>query len=330
VTKEAGTEIVYILECGDGSLYTGWTNDIKKRLRSHQAGKGGKYTRSRLPVKLVYFEHAESRGDALRREAEIKRLERPGKLALIAGMTYDEEKTMTANAENKRFTKADYKAVLGQFASLADEKYRKFNEALIPGTSTAYGVRVPHIRAIAKDIIRTDPLGFLSVCKDATFEEIQLHGLVVAGLKMPLPEKLPYIADFIPLIDNWGICDTCSISVRGKDLPILWEFLHDYFRSDKTYYIRYAVVTGMSNFITDEYIDDYLANLSAITHEDYYVRMAVAWALCDCFIKQRSKTDALLSAKTLDPWTQNKAIQKCRESRRVSPEDKEYLTTLKK
>jgi putative endonuclease len=75
--------VVYILECGDGSLYTGWTNDIEKRLKSHNAGKGGKYTRSRLPVRLVYSERAVDRGQALRREAEIKRLDRPGKLKLI-------------------------------------------------------------------------------------------------------------------------------------------------------------------------------------------------------------------------------------------------------
>jgi predicted GIY-YIG superfamily endonuclease/3-methyladenine DNA glycosylase AlkD len=311
--------IVYILECGDGSLYTGWTNDLTKRLERHNAGKGGKYTRSRLPVRLVYLEHALSRGAALSREAEIKRMERKDKLDLISGKTRD-----------NRFTEADYEAILTRFTSLADEKYKKFNESLLPGRATAYGVRMPHMRAIAKEIISKDPIGFIAVCKDATHEEIQLHGLVVMGLKLPLKEKLPFIEDFIPLIDNWGICDTCGITVKKDEKPLLWNFLEDYFASDRTYFIRYAVVTGMSNFITDEYIDEYLKKLAAITHEDYYVRMAVAWALCDCFIKQRAKADALLSTKTLDPWTQNKAIQKCRESRRVSTEDKNYLLTLKR
>ena len=76
--------LVYILRCGDGTLYTGCTNDLPRRLRAHQAGRGAKYTRSRLPVELVYQEEAADRSAALRREAAIKRLDRRRKLALIA------------------------------------------------------------------------------------------------------------------------------------------------------------------------------------------------------------------------------------------------------
>ena len=74
---------VYMLCCGDGSLYTGSTNDVERRLRAYQSGKGAKYTRSHPPVTLVYQEMAEDRGAALRREAAIKRLTRLEKLALI-------------------------------------------------------------------------------------------------------------------------------------------------------------------------------------------------------------------------------------------------------
>lgn len=73
----------YILECGDGTLYTGWTNDIRKRLKSHSAGKGAKYTRSRLPVKLVYQESFATKQEAMRREVQIKKLTRKKKLLLI-------------------------------------------------------------------------------------------------------------------------------------------------------------------------------------------------------------------------------------------------------
>jgi putative endonuclease len=74
---------VYILRCRDGSLYTGTTNDLVRRLEQHAAGKGSRYTRSRLPVRLVYEEHAKNRGAALRREAALKRLTRAAKLALV-------------------------------------------------------------------------------------------------------------------------------------------------------------------------------------------------------------------------------------------------------
>jgi putative endonuclease len=75
---------VYILECADGTLYTGATNDVKSRVEQHNRGRGAKYTRSRLPVGLVYLEVAGERALALRREREIKRLTRASKRRLIA------------------------------------------------------------------------------------------------------------------------------------------------------------------------------------------------------------------------------------------------------
>lgn len=77
------TWIVYMLRCGDGSLYTGVTNDLDRRMATHRAGKGSAYTRSRLPVRLVYTERRVSRGAAQSREAAIKRLSRMAKIALV-------------------------------------------------------------------------------------------------------------------------------------------------------------------------------------------------------------------------------------------------------
>ena len=76
---------VYILRCGDGSLYTGYTVDLDARLKKHNAGKGAKYTRSRLPVELVYCEEFETQREARSREGKIKQLTRAEKLALVCG-----------------------------------------------------------------------------------------------------------------------------------------------------------------------------------------------------------------------------------------------------
>lgn len=73
----------YILRCADGTLYTGWTNDLEKRLAAHNAGQGAKYTKSRRPVKLVYAESFATKEEAMRREYRVKRLSRAEKLALI-------------------------------------------------------------------------------------------------------------------------------------------------------------------------------------------------------------------------------------------------------
>ena len=74
---------IYILRCADGTLYTGWTNDPDRRLAAHQAGRGGKYTRARLPVEMVYTERFDTKQEAMRREWEIKQLSREEKLKLI-------------------------------------------------------------------------------------------------------------------------------------------------------------------------------------------------------------------------------------------------------
>ncbi len=74
---------VYILKCSDNTLYTGWTNDLEKRLLTHNNGKGAKYTRGRLPVEIIYHEKFQDKSSALKREHEIKKLSRTEKLSLI-------------------------------------------------------------------------------------------------------------------------------------------------------------------------------------------------------------------------------------------------------
>jgi putative endonuclease len=77
--------VVYILQCADGTLYTGWTADLERRLRAHNSGQGARYTRGRRPVRLVYQEEQPTRSAAQRREAAIRRLSRAAKLRLIEG-----------------------------------------------------------------------------------------------------------------------------------------------------------------------------------------------------------------------------------------------------
>ena len=77
------TAYVYIVECADGTLYSGWTNDLEKRIAAHNAGQGAKYTRSRRPVTLRYYEEFEDKNEALRREYALKKMTRAQKCALI-------------------------------------------------------------------------------------------------------------------------------------------------------------------------------------------------------------------------------------------------------
>lgn len=95
-TSPAPRWLVYLLRCGDGSLYTGITNDLDKRLKAHAAGKASRYTRSRLPVTLAYAERQPDKSRALRREAAIKKLRRIDKEQLVAEGATKPRKRLTA------------------------------------------------------------------------------------------------------------------------------------------------------------------------------------------------------------------------------------------
>jgi predicted GIY-YIG superfamily endonuclease len=98
---------VYMLRCSDGSLYTGWTNDINKRLEAHNAGKGAKYTRGRGPVTLVHLETFDTKEEALRREAAIKKLKPDAKWRLVLGEETAETKVEKEAGETKKTKKTE-------------------------------------------------------------------------------------------------------------------------------------------------------------------------------------------------------------------------------
>lgn len=87
----SGKHFAYIVRCRDGVLYTGYTNDLERRIRHHNEGKGAKFTRGRGPLEIVYFEEFTTKSEAMMREAEIKRLTRPEKLKLIGEMENDRD-----------------------------------------------------------------------------------------------------------------------------------------------------------------------------------------------------------------------------------------------
>lgn len=106
------SQYVYILRCRDGSLYTGWTNDLEKRLEAHNSGGGAKYTRSRRPCELVYSEAFVTKAEAMSREAEIKKLSRAKKLAMIEGV--DPQRALDERFMRAALREADKAAEIGE------------------------------------------------------------------------------------------------------------------------------------------------------------------------------------------------------------------------
>ncbi|WP_177566265.1 DNA alkylation repair protein [Phascolarctobacterium sp.] len=220
--------------------------------------------------------------------------------------------------------------------SLQDEKYQKFHSDLCPGIENIIGIRTPVLRQLAAEIVKGgDWRAYLQKALHGPFiysEEATLCGMVLGLLKTDFDEILGYLQLFVPRIDSWSICDvTCAgLKVFKKHQAAGRSFLDQYLASANEYELRFAIIMLMAYYHDDSYIDDTLQVLNSTRHEGYYVKMAVAWALQLCFVKQRDKTLILFQHNNLDDFTLNKALQKCRESFRVSAADKELLQSLKR
>jgi len=216
--------------------------------------------------------------------------------------------------------------------SLADEKYKGFHESLCPGTNNIIGIRVPILRNLAGSIAKEDWREYLKNAKDDYYEEVMLQGMVIGLAKMEFDERIEYVKEFIPKIDNWAVCDvTCAgFKFTKKNMEEVWKFLKPYLASNKEFEIRFAVVMLLDFYITEEYIKDVLEILNNIHHEGYYVKMAVAWAISICYIKFPKETMKLLEKNNLDTFTYNKALQKIIESYRVDKETKRVIKEMKR
>ena len=131
---------------------------------------------------------------------------------------------------------------------LRDHKYREFSAGLIPGADNIIGVRLPALRGMAKEIAKGDWRQYLAHAPAEYHEEIMLKGFVIGYVKTETEERLKYIAEFIPLIDNWGVCDSvCSgIRVTAESTERIWDFINGYIDSEKEFEVRFAVIMLLS------------------------------------------------------------------------------------
>lgn len=220
---------------------------------------------------------------------------------------------------------------------LAEEKYREFNQKLLPGVEHVLGVRLPLLRKLAKETAKGDFRAYLSeaqkkISRDSIHEEIMVQGLVIGYAKMEREEYRKYLDEFAPKITNWSVCDSCvsGFKFMRTDPDYWFEYLKTYRASKEEFELRFMIVAMMDHFVDEEHIDEILAICNELRHDRYYVKMAVAWALQVCYVKFPEKTRWLLENNSMDDFTYNKAIQKIRESYQVSREEKDELGRMKR
>ena len=233
----------------------------------------------------------------------------------------------------KSWDRDTYCSYVDYLKTLMDEQYGEFHRGLVSGKENILGIRMPLLRATAKEVAKGNWREFLELCTTNTYEEVLIKGIVIGLVPVDYEEFIGLVDGFAPLVDNWATCDSfCNGLKRIKTFKEpFFKHLDMYLSSENPWYIRIALVTMLSFYVEEEFINRVIDRSAAVKSEEYYVRMANAWLVAECYIKFPEVTEAFLTEQCpLDNWTYNKAIQKIRESYRISKETKDYLKTLKR
>ena len=223
-----------------------------------------------------------------------------------------------------KYEKQNFKQKL---LSFADIDYAKFSAKIGIGKLVPIGVRVPKLREIAKEMSEQNWREFFDLEENFSPETIMLKGLCLGYAKIYFDEFLSFLSKFFDIVESWAEVDIAASSFKiiKNNLQKTYDFILPYLLSFDEYKVRLAVVILIDYFVNDIWIDTVLDVIPKINFGKYYIDMAVAWLVSVCFAKYRDKTLLLFEKKCLPKFVQNKAIQKCRESFRVSQLDKSLL-----
>ena len=215
--------------------------------------------------------------------------------------------------------------------SMQDKEYRAFQVKLIPTVDpeTVIGTRTPALRAYAKSLVkRGNADAFIAELPHFYFDENQLHAFIVSEIK-DTERCFDEVERFLPYVDNWATCDQLSPKVFKKNRERLLLHIRNWIASDKVYTIRFAIGMLMQHFLDEDFDREYPDMVAEVRSEEYYVNMMIAWYFATALAKQYDAIIPYIEEQRLENWTHNKTIQKAIESRRITPEQKDYLRSLK-
>ena len=241
---------------------------------------------------------------------------------------------------------------------LEDERYRTGHLRVINPLSDTrvMGVHIPKLKTLASSLSKSvDALDILSAFEaenlagNLCFEEKIVWGLLINALKVSEKQKLALLESFIPVMDNWAVCDTICCNIKWvKDKKGFWEYLQPYFESDKEFEVRFAIVMSMICFLDKEYFPQVTERIEKLDFKNihsefmspkevtessivrgvakgerpYYVRMAVAWLLATALYKLPDATRSYVNSSKLPSDVLKLYVRKSKESFRtknVSP-----------
>lgn len=226
------------------------------------------------------------------------------------------------------WTNNDIEEFQSYLKTLGHEEKVEWSKNLLNTNLPVLSIMTPDIKSIINEIAKGNYISFLDLMIWEYYENTAINGFLITKIK-DFDTMKKYLDIYSSKADNWATCDLLSFNVKGNENRY-FDLVLEYIKSDKPF-VRRIGMSILFDFIdNNDYIDKIFTLLDNFKNEEhYYVNMMNAWLLCECFIKQRDKTLKYLGHNKLNKFTINKGIQKCRESRRVSKEDRDMLLKFK-
>lgn len=215
---------------------------------------------------------------------------------------------------------------------MGEKEYADFEARLAPTISreSVLGIRVPDIRQYEKTIENTQECKeFVHALPHRFHDENMLHAVILSRMK-DYEECIEALDAFLPYVDNWAVCDTLKPNVLKKRREETLVHIKRWIGSGETYTCRFGTDMLMTYFLDDYFEPDYLKLPAAVISDEYYVNMMTAWYFATALAKQWDATIPFITENRLPLWVHNKTIQKAVESYRITPQQKDYLRTLRR
>lgn len=233
------------------------------------------------------------------------------------------------NLIKDKWTKDDIKEFVKYLETFQRKDKIEWTTNIINTKLPVLAILSPELKKITKQIMKGNYLSFLDLDLNDYYECMAINSIIISNIKN-FETKKKYLLKYSKKIENWASCDSLKFDTEGKEQE--HYKLSEYYLKSKLPFERRLGLYILFNFIdNDSYINKIYEIMDRFyNEEEYYVNMMNAWLLCELFTKRRNETIKYLEKNKLNKFTINKGISKCRDSYRVSKEDKEFLLKFKK
>ena len=226
------------------------------------------------------------------------------------------------------WTKEDGVEFIKYLETLKREEKVEWTKNIVNTNMKVLAIKSPELNSIIKQIKKGNFLSFLDLNLNNYHENTIINGNLIVTIK-DFEVMKRYLDKYSKKIDNWASCDTLKFNVKNNEEKFM-RLSKDYIKSELPFVRRIGMLILFKFIDNDKYIDEIYNRLNQFENEtEYYVNMINSWLLCELFIKRRDKTLEFLKNNRLNKFTINKAISKCRDSYRVSDDDKVLLLKFK-